>query len=160
MDHRSVLVKIQVLDHINEAVCGSGASASCLSSAFFDSLQSETRLMLSPSTTQLKAANQLPITTRGTVNLPVQIAEKVFDHTFHVCVKSGSECLVGFDFLEDHNCDSMFSKKKLLICDPVSVLVYDKNNEIHYNKVFRVVCQDTISIPSGHSAAVPAFVPD
>ena len=53
----------------------------------------------------------------------------------------------------------MFSKKKLLICDTISVPFYHKNFEIPYNKLFRVVPQDTISIPSGHSAVVPAFIP-
>ena len=110
--------KIQVFDRIIEAVCDSRASVSCLSSAIFDSLQgSKTPLKLSLSTTQLKTANQIPIETRGTVNLRVQIAEKVFDHTFHVLVKSESDCLIGLDFLEVHKCDPMFSKKKLLICD-------------------------------------------
>ena len=136
MDHRSIFFKIQVFDRIIEAVWDSGASVSCLSSAIFDSLQSKTPLKLSPSTTHLKAANQLPIETRGTVNLPVRIAEKVFDHTFHVLVKSDSDCLKGLDFLEDHKCDPMFSKKKLLICDTASVPLYHKNFEIPYNKVF------------------------
>ena len=98
VDHRSIFFKIQVFDRIIEAVCDSGASVTCFSSAILDSLQSKTPLKLSPSTTQLKAANQLPIETRGTVNLPVQIAEKVFDHTFHVLVKSESDCLAGLDF--------------------------------------------------------------
>ena len=133
VDHRSILFKIQVFDGIIEAVCDSGASVSCLSSAIFDSLQSKTPLKLSPSTTPLKAANQLPIETRGTVNLPVQIAKKVFDHTFHVLVKSESDCLIGLDFLEDHKCDPMFSKKKLLICDTASVPLYHKKFEIPYN---------------------------
>ena len=110
VDHGSVFVKIQVFDRIIEAVCDSGASVTCLSSAIFDSLQSTTPLNLSPLTTQLKAANQLPIETRGAVNLPVQIAEKVFDHTFHVLIKSESDCLIGLDFQEDHKCDPMFSK--------------------------------------------------
>ena len=160
VDHRSIFFKIQVFDRIIEAVCDSGASVSCLSSAIFDSLQSKTPLKLSPSTTQLKAANQLPIETRGTVNLPVQIAKKVFDHTFHVLVKSESDCLIGLDFLEDHKCDPMFSKRKLLIGDTASVPLYHMKFEIPYNKVFRVASQDTISIPSGHSAVVPAFIPD
>ena len=142
VDHRSIFFKIQVFDRIIEAVCDSGASVSCLSSAIFDSLQTKTPLKLSPSTTQLKAANQLPIETRGTVNLPVQIAKKVFDQTFHVLVKSESDCLIGLDFLEDHKCDPMFSKKKLLICDTASVPLYHKKFEIPYNKVFRVVSQD------------------
>ena len=38
--------------------------------------------------------------------------------------------------------------------------LYRKKFEIPYNKVFRVVSQDTISIPSGHTAVVPAFIPD
>ena len=108
----------------------------------------------------MKAANQLPIETRGTVDLPVQIAKKVFDHAFHVLVKSESDCLIGLDFLEDHKCDPMFSKKELLICDSASVPLYHKKFDIPFNKVFCVVSQDTISIPSGHSAVVPAFIPD
>ena len=52
------------------------------------------------------------------------------------------------------------SRKKLLICDTVSVPLYHKKFEVPYNKVFRIVSQDTISIPSGHSAVVPAFIPD
>ena len=159
MDHRSVFFKIQVFDRIIEAVCDSVASVSCLSNAIFDSLQSKFPSKLSPSTKQLKAANQLPIETRGTVNLPVQTAVKVFDHTFHVLVKSESDCLTGLDFIEDHNCDPMFSKKKLLICDTISVPLYHKKFEFSYNNVFRVLSQDTISIPSGHSAVVPAFIP-
>ena len=91
MDHRTIFFKIQVFDRINEALCHSGSSVSCLSSAILDSLRSKIPLELSPSTKQLKAANQLPIETRSTVNLPVQIAEKVFDHTFHVLVKSESD---------------------------------------------------------------------
>ena len=90
----------------------------------------------------------------------MQIAEKVFDHTFHVLVKSESDCLIGLDFLEDHNCDPMFSKKKLLICDTTSVPLYLKKFEIPYDKVFCVVSRDASSNPSGHTAVVPAFIPD
>ena len=160
VDHRSVFVKIQVFDRIIEAVCDSGASVSCLSSAIFDSLQSKTSLKLSPSKTQLKAANQLPIETPGTVNLPVQIAEKGFDDTFHVLVKSETDCLIGLDFLENHKCDPMFPKKKLLIWDSVSVPLYRKKFQNPYKKFFRVVAQYTTSIPSGHSAVVQVFIPD
>ena len=67
---------------------------------------------------------------------------------------------MGLDFLEDHKCDPMFSKKQLLICDSASVPLYHKKFEVPFNKVFLVVSQDTISIPSGHSAVVPAFIRD
>ena len=83
----------------------------------------------------------------------------MFDHTFHALVKSESDCLIVLDFLEDHKCDPMFSKKKLLICDTVSVPLYHKKFEIPHNKVFRVVSQETISILSDHSAVVTAFIP-
>ena len=88
----------------------------------------------------------------------MQIARKMFDHTFHVLVKSESDCLVGVDFLEDHKCDPVFSKRKLMICDSVAIRFYYKKFEIPLNKVFLVVSQETISIPSGHSAVVPAFI--
>ena len=38
--------------------------------------------------------------------------------------------------------------------------LYHEKFEVPFNKVFRVVSQDTISIPSGHSAVVPAFIRD
>ena len=67
---------------------------------------------------------------------------------------------MGLDFLEYHKCDPMFLKKKTLICDTVSVPLYHKKFELPYNKVFRVVPQDTISIPSGHTVVVSTFIPD
>ena len=160
VDHRSVFVKLQVFYRIVEAVCDSNASVICLSSTIFDSLRTKTPLHISPSTTQLKAANQLPTEMRGSVNLPVQIAEKVFNHTFHVLVKSDSDCLIGLDFLEDHKRDQMFSKKKVFLIDLVSVPFYHKKFEMPFNKVFRLVLQDTVSILSGHSVVVPAFIAD
>ena len=126
LSHRSALVKFQDFDRIIQAVCDNGASMSSPCSAIFDSLQSKTTLKLSSSTTHLKVANQLPNETRGPVNLPVQFAEKVFDHTFLLLFKSVSDCLIGLNFLEVYKCDPMFSKKKLLICDSVSVPLYHK----------------------------------
>ena len=111
VDHRSVYVKIQLFNQTIEAVCDSGASVSCLSSEIFDSLRSQHKLQLVPSNTQLKAANQLPIECRGIVQLPVRIGSKLFNHAFHVLVKS--DCLIGLEFLDDHKCDPMFSKKQI-----------------------------------------------
>ena len=158
VDHQSVIVKIQVMDRIIEAVCDSDTSVTFLSSSIFDSLQSRTPLKSSPSTTQPKAASQLHIEARDTVSFPVRKADKVFDHNFHVLVKSESDCLIGLDFLEEHKCDPLFSKKKLLIRD--SVPLHQKKFEIPHDKVFQVVSQDTIFTPSSHSVVVPAIIPD
>ena len=49
---------------------------------------------------------------------------------------------------------------KVLICNSVSVPLYHKKFDNPYDKVFCVVSQETISIPSGHSAVVPAIIPD
>ena len=159
VDHRSVYVKIQLFNQTIEAVCDSGASVSCLSSEIFDSLRSQHKLQLVPSNTQLKAANQLPIECRGIVQLPVRIGSKLFNHAFHVLVKSEADCLIGLDFLEDHKCDPLFSKKQLRIEDGSSVPLYHKTYEIPLGQVFRVVAQDTISIPAGYAMVVSASIP-
>ena len=58
--------------------------------------------------TQLKAANQLPVDTRGIVRLPVKIGGIKFEHKFHALAKFAAECFIGLDFLEDHQCDLLF----------------------------------------------------
>ena len=141
-------------------MCDSEASVSCLSSETFDSIQTQRALQLTPSSTHLKAANQLPIETRGTVTLPVQIGSNVFHHKFHVLAKSKADCLIGLGFLDDHICDPLFLKKTLQIAQSSSVPLYHKTFKIPFGQVFRVIAQDTVSIPAGHSMIIPACIPD
>ena len=81
---------------------------------------------MEPSGTQLKAANQLPMETRGIVRLPVKIGGKKVEQKFHISAKSEIDCLVGPNFLEDHHCDPLFSKKKLRLNDDTCVPLYHK----------------------------------
>ena len=83
---------------------------SCLSSEIYDSLKLKHCLKLQPALRQLKAANQLPIETRGIVRLPISLAGRKFEHNFHVVAKSEADSLIGLDFLEDHQCDPLFSQ--------------------------------------------------
>ena len=98
VDHRSVFVQIKIFDCIIEAIRDSGASLvvkSCLSS---DSLKLKHSLKLEPALRQLKAANQLPIETRGVVRLLISLGGGKFEHNFHVLAKSEADCLTVLDF--------------------------------------------------------------
>ena len=148
-----------MFDRIIEAICNSGASVSCLSSEIYDSLKLKQSLKLEPALRQLKAANQVPIETRGVVRLPISLGERKCEHIIHVLAKSEADCLIGLDFLEDHQCDPLFSKKKLRMNDDTFVPLYHKVNTIQTDQVFRVVSTENVWIPAGHSMIIPVHIP-
>ena len=79
-----MFIQITIFDRTIEAICDSGASVSCLSSEIYDSLKLKHSLRLEPALRQLKAANQLPIETRGVVRLPISLGGRKLEHNFHV----------------------------------------------------------------------------
>ena len=121
-----MFIQIKTFDRIVDAICDSGASVSCLSSEIYDSLKLKHSLKLEPALRQLKAANQLPIDSRGLVRLPISLGGRKFDINFHVLAKSEADCPIGLDFLEDHQCGPFFSQKKLQVNDDTLVPLYHK----------------------------------
>ena len=154
-----MFTQIKIFDRIIEAICDSGASVSCLSSEINDSLKLKHSLKLEPASRQLKAANQLPIETRGFVRLPIILGGRKFEHNFHVLAKSEADCLIGLNFLEDHQCDPFFSKKKMRVTDDAFVPLCHKVYTIQTDQVFRVVSTDNVWIPSCHSMIIPTHIP-
>ena len=116
-------------------------------------------LKLEPTLRQLEAANQLPVETRVVVRLPRGLGGSKFEQSFHVLAKSEADCLTGLDFLEDHQCDPLFSKKKLRVNDDTFVPLYHKVYTIQTDQVFRVVSTDNVWIPAGHSMIILAHIP-
>ena len=159
VDHRSVFIQIKLFDRIIEAICDSGASVSCLISEIYDSLRLKHSLKLEPALRQLKAANQFPIETRGVLRLPISIGEGKFEHNFQVLAKSEADCLIELDYLEDHQCDALFSQKKLRVNDKTFVPLYHIVYTIQTDQVFRVASTDNVWIPAGHSMIIPAHIP-
>ena len=106
---------MKIFDRIIEAICDNGASVSCLCSGIYDSLKLKHSVELEPALRQLKAANQIPIETRGVVRLPISLGRRKLEHNFHVLARSEADCLIGLDFLEDHQSDPLFSKKKMRV---------------------------------------------
>ena len=159
VDHRNVFIQIKFFDRIIEAICDSGASVSCFSIKIYDSLKTKHSLKMEPSRTQLKAANQLNIETRGNVRLPVKIGGIKVEHKFHVLLKSEADCLIGLSFLEDYQCDPLISKMKLRLNDDTCVALYHKVFQIQTNLVFCVVAADSMLVPASHSMIIPAHIP-
>ena len=85
-----------------EAIWDSGASVSCLSSENYDSPKVTHFLKLELTLRQLEAAFQLPIETRGVVNLRITLGGNKFEHNFPILAKLEANCLIGVEFLEDH----------------------------------------------------------
>ena len=141
-----------------EAICDSGESVSCLVSEIYHSLKTKHSLKMEPSRTQVKARNQLPIETRSIVRLPVKIGGLKVEHKFHVLAKSEADCLIGLDFLEDHQCDPLFSKKKLRLNDDTCVPFYHKVYKIKTDHVFCVVAIGSVLVPASHSMIIPADI--
>ena len=156
VDHRSVFLKLTVFGKTLEAVCDSGASVPCLSSVVFDKLQKLGKLKLLPTETKLVAANKLPITSRGTVRLPITIGPKHYEHEFHVLIDSEAACLVGLNFLRTNKCYPLFSKDLLRLDSKNHVSLYNRKLNHEVNTVFWVIVTETVSVPAGHAVFLPA----
>ena len=132
---------------------------SSLSNENYDSLKLKRSLKLEPALRQLKAANQLPIEARGVVRLPIRLGGRKFEQNFQVLAKSEADCLIGLDFLEDHQCDPLSSKKQLLVNDDTFVPLYHKVYTIQTDQVNRIVSAVNVWIPAAHSMIIPAHIP-
>ena len=130
-----------------------------LSSEIYDSLKLKYALKMEPALRQLKTADQLPIETRGVVRLPISLGGRKFEHNFHVLAHSEADCLIGLHFLQDHQCDPLFLKKKLRKNDDIFVPLYHKVYTMQIDQVFRVVSTDNVWIAAGHSMIIPAHIP-
>ena len=158
VDHRSVFLKLTVFGKAIVAVCDSGASVSCLSSIVFDDLQKLGKLKLLLTETKLVAANKLPITSRGTVRLPITIGPKHYENDFRVLINSEADCLVGVDFLRTNKCDPLFSKDLLHLDSKNHLPLYNCKLNHEVNTVFRVIATETVSVPAGHAMILPARI--
>ena len=73
--------------------------------------------------------------------------------------KSEADCLLGLDFVEDQQCNPLFSKKSLRVNDDTYVPLYHKVHTIQTDEAFRVGSTDNVWIPAGHSVIIPAHNP-
>ena len=104
------------------------------------------------------AANKLPISSRGTVRLPITIGPKHYEHEFHVLIDSEADCLVGLDFLRTNKCDPLFSKDPLRLDSKNHVPLYNRKLNHEVNTVFRVIATETVSVPAGYAMILPARI--
>ena len=160
VDPRSVFVAIQVCDKLIEAVCDCGASVSCLSLVIFEDLRKTIGIQLNKCNKHLKAANGLPIGVKGIIRVPLTVGNKHYEHEFHVLENTETDCLLGLDFLESHQCDPLFSRMELRLDPSLYVRMYHKTFDYHTNTVFRVVSTETTLVPAGHTKILPARIPN
>ena len=73
-----------------------------------------------------------------------------------VCIEV---CLLGLDFLETKNCDTLFSERKLKIDRNILVPLYGKQFSFDEKQVYRVVALEKLSIPPQHVLIVPDTIP-
>ena len=159
MDHRSLYVRISLLNKQVEAVCYSGASVSCLKEKHFHQINENDQIKTQPYTTRLSSANQMPIQIKGTVSVPIKIGPKTYEHTFYVLIEAASDCLLGLDFLETNICHALFSESKLKIDRNILVPLYRKQFSFDEKQVHRVVALEKVSIPPKHVMIVPGTIP-
>ena len=76
-----------------------------------------------------------------------------------VCIEAASDCLLGLDFLETKNCDTLFSEGKLKIDRNILVPLYGKQFSFDEKQVYRVVALEKLSIPPQHVLIVPDTIP-
>ena len=156
VDHRSVFLKLTVFGKTIETVTDSCASVSRFSSVVFDKLQKLDKLKLLPTETKLVAANKPPITSKGTVCLPITIGSRHYEHDFHVIINSDADCPVGLNFLRTHKCDPLFFKHLLRLDFKNLVPLYNRYFNHEVNTVSRVIATETVSVPAGQALILPA----
>ena len=109
---------------------------------------------------KLKAANGLPIGVKGIIRVPLTVANKLYEHEFHVLETTETDCLLGLDFLESIQCDPPFSRMELRLDPSHSFRMYHKTFDYHTNTAFRVVAIETPLVPAGHTKILPAHIPN
>ena len=109
---------------------------SSLSIETYNSLKLKHSLKLELPLTQLKAGNQLLFETRSVVGFPVILDGRKFEHSFYVLAKSEADRLIGLVSLAYHQCDPLFSKKKMRLNDDTFVPLYHKVDTIETDQVF------------------------
>ena len=105
-------------------------------------------------TDTIESRKSIAFETRGVVRLPISLGGGKFEHNFRVLAESDANCLIGLDFLENHQ----FSKKKLRVNDDTFVPMYHNVYTIETNQIFLAVSTDNVWIPAGHSMIIPALI--
>ena len=159
MDHRSLYVKISILNKQVAEVCDSGANVTCLSEKLFNQINENHQVKIQPSTTRFSSSNQMPIQIKGTVSVPIKIGPKTYEHTFYVLIEAASDCLLGLDFFKTNKCDALFSQGKLQVDKNPLVPLYRKQFSFDGKQVHRVVALEKVSIPPQHIMIVPGTIP-
>ena len=156
VDNKSVFVKLEICNFPVTAVCDTGASVSCISQKLFQRLPGTFQNQLQPAHRRLLAANQAEIPVSGTVTLPISLASNRYQQQFFVLKSSEAECLLGLDFLEDHQCDALFSSMQLRFPNSQTVPLFHNSKtptEPSTDQV-RVIARETTFIPAGYEAVI------
>ena len=138
------------------AVCDTGASVSCISYNLLQRLPSNFQRPLQQAHRRLLAANQAEIPVMGTVTLPISLASTRFLQQFFVLKSSDADCLLGLDFLEDNECDALFSSMQLRFPNSKTVPLFHNHNASSQPSTdsVRVIAVETTFIPAGHEAVI------
>ena len=156
VDKKSVFVKLEVCKVPVIAVCDTGASVSCIIQQLFGQLPVTFSTELQTAHRRLLAANQGEIPVLGTVTLSISFASNRYQQQFFVLKTSEADCLLGSDFLEDHQCYALFSSMQFRLPNPKIVPLF------HSREVFsvpptdfvRVIGLETTFRPAGQEAFV------
>ena len=97
------------------------------------------------------AVNRLPITSRGTVRLPITIGPKHYEHKFHALNDSEGDCFGRLDFLRTRKCKPLFSKDLLRLDSKNHVPLYNRKLNHEVNTVSRVIETETVLVPAGNA---------
>jgi hypothetical protein len=103
-----------------QVLLDSGADISCISSECWKRLQFDKTLQ--PSTvTYGVTANDTALKFDGHVRLPISIGDAEVEHSFHICCGLTHDCLLGRDFMQQHNGILDFDSNEFSFDETVSV---------------------------------------
>ena len=154
VDKKSVFVNLEVCKVPVIAVSDTGASVSCISQQLFDQLPVTFLTQLQTAHRQRSAGNQAETRVLGTVTLHVSLASNRYQEQYFVLKTSEADCVLGLDFLEDHQCDALFSSMQLRFPNSERVALFHSREipSVPPTNFVHVIALEITFVPVGHEA--------
>ena len=136
------------------ALIDTGATKSCMSSTFYNSIKSN--CTLAPIQTRVRGATGTSLKPLGSVNVPVQITDKHFEQSFIVCEALQRPIILGLDFLQTYKIGINWTRvgNPLLTINEVVVMTLETEDPIQQP----IIVSGSYQIPARTMATIETNV--
>ncbi|CAC5412851.1 unnamed protein product [Mytilus coruscus] len=141
-----------------QCLVDTGANVTILNDKVYDSLSDGNKVVLRPTHTNMKLADDKPLKVRGIGKMNVEIGRTLLTHDVWVAdIDEDIDCIIGFDFMKQNMCcvdvanNTMTVNKEEISCAVLNT---------HSVRCCRVAVSETTAIPPGVEQIIPGKVID